>query len=91
MGGDNSAGFVTGIDFRNLRRLGVLLPELPEGEYLAVGPDGNYKGSDNCGRQVGIVALHTNGSLKTYSLEEFSSVLGKKNDPTKVGFLRLKF
>ena len=43
---------------------------------------------ENCGRQVGVVALRTNGSLKTYSLDELSSVLGKKNDPAKVGFLK---
>jgi len=90
IGGDNYAGFVMGVDLRAVKRLGVLLPELPGGEYAAIGPDGNYKGSENCARQVGVVALHTNGSLKTYSLDEFRSILGKKNDPAKVGFLKVK-
>ena len=87
--GDNAGGFVMGFDIKGMRRLGVLLPELPNGEYIAIGPDGNYKGSPKCSTQVVVVALHTNGSLKTYSLEEFAETFGWKNDPTKVRLLKL--
>ena len=87
--GDNAAGFIMGFDIKGMRRLGVLVPELPNGEYIAIGPDGNYKGSPKCSTQVVVVALHTNGSLKTYSLEEFAEAFGWKNDPTKVRLLKL--
>ncbi len=88
--GDNAAGFVMGFDIKAMRRLGVLLPELPNGEYIAIGPDGNYKGSPKCTEQVVVVALHTNGSLKTYSLEEFAETFGRQNDPGKVRLLKLR-
>jgi len=87
--GDNREGFVIGFDVKAMRRLGVLLPELPKGESIAIGPDGNYRGSPNCSEQVVVVALHTNGSLKTYSLNEFSETFGWQNDPTKVRLLKL--
>ena len=87
--GENRDGFVMGFDIKPMRRLGVLLPELPNGEYIAIGPDGNYKGSPKCSEQVVVVALHTNGSLKTYSLEEFAETFGWQNDPTKVRLLKL--
>ena len=44
LGGDNRECFVTGYDIKAIRRLKVLLLELPNGEYIAIGPDGNYKG-----------------------------------------------
>jgi hypothetical protein len=72
-----------GYGIKTMRRLGVLLPKLPKGEFMAIGPDGNYKDSPRCSEQVVVVALHTNGSLKTYSLEEFAETFGWQNDPTK--------
>lgn len=87
--GENAEGFVMGFDIKAMRRLGVLLPELPNGQYIAIGPDGHYKGSPKCSTQVVVVALHTNGSLKTYSLEEFAETFGWKNDRTKVRLLKL--
>ena len=47
------------------------------------------KGSPRCSEQLVVVALHTNGSLKTYSLEEFAETFGWKNDPSKVRLLKL--
>lgn len=88
VGCDNSAGLVTAFDIKSIRRLGVLLPELPGGEYIAIGPDGNYNGSPNCAEQVVVVALHTNGSLKTYHLDEFAEAFDWKNDPDKVRLLK---
>jgi hypothetical protein len=90
LGGDNYSGFVMAIDVKTMRRLGVLLPELPEGEYLSIGQEGNYKGSDGASEHVGVVALHMNGSLKTYSLEEFGAAFSKRNEPSKIGFLKIK-
>ena len=89
-GGDNSMAFVSAFDTKTMRRIGVLLPELPKGEYIAIGPDGNYTGSPKCGEQAVVVALHDNGSLKTYSLDEFASTFGWVNDPAKVRFLKAR-
>ncbi|MDA1230463.1 MAG: hypothetical protein O2856_06785 [Planctomycetota bacterium] len=90
LGGDNESGFITGLDVKSMRRLGTLFPDLPNGEYMALGADGNYIGSPAVGDQVVVVALLKNGSLKTFSLAEFTATFGWKNDPAKVRFLKLR-
>ncbi len=89
LGGDNTQSYITGFDTKPFRRIGVLLPELPGGDYIAIGPDGNYSGSPNCADQVVVVALHANGSLKAHRLDEFSKAFDCQNDPAKVRLLKI--
>ena len=78
-----------GFDIKAMRRLSVLLPELTNGEYIAISPDGNCQRSPKCSQHDVVVGLHTNGSLKTCRRKEFAATFGWKNDPSKVRLLKL--
>lgn len=86
-GGDNVRAWVGGYDYRKHRRLGVLLPELPDDAWATLSSDGHFVGSDNINKHIVVVALHKDGRLLTLSPDEFQEQYGWKNDPGKVKLL----
>lgn len=87
LGGDNGHAWVSGFNLRSRRRLGTLVPELPDDAWAALSSDGHYVGSKNLPDQMVIVALHEDGRLLTLSLDEFAEQFNWKNDPAKVKLL----
>jgi WD40 repeat protein len=63
--------------------LGELLPSDPFA-YLAVTPDGHYRGSARAERLTRIVVQKRDGSSETLTPSEFEQKYGFKNDPAKV-------
>ena len=71
------------------RKLGVLVPAMSDNQYLCVGPEGHYRGSRRIDEHIVYVAQHEDGSMVTYTPQEFSEKFGWKNDPTKARFAAL--
>ncbi len=88
LGGDNDRTWICGYDLRRKRRLGVLIPELPDSTWAALSSDGHYTGAADLARHIVIVALHKDGRLLTMSPDEFESRFQWKNDPDKVHLLK---
>ena len=78
-----------GFDVQTGRRLGVLLPSLPDNQYICIGPDGHYRGSKRIDEHIVYVAMHEDGSQVTYTPQEFREKFGWQNDPNKARFLAL--
>jgi len=70
------------------RKLGTLIPDIEGGHWLTVGSDGHYRGSEGIERHLVYVALHDDGSLRTYTPAEFTARFGWKNDPERATFLK---
>jgi WD40 repeat protein len=64
------------------RRGGVLL-SLPEGQWLAISPEGHYRGSPGVGREL-VYVVETDQGQETLTPEEFAAKYGWKNEPDKV-------
>ncbi|WP_231746818.1 serine/threonine-protein kinase [Maioricimonas rarisocia] len=87
VGGDDHYGYVRGYDLRTHRFLGTLLPQLPDGHWAVLGRDGSCTGSEGVEEHLVVVALLRDGSINTYSLDEFADRFRWKNDPDSVRFL----
>ena len=78
-----------GFDAQRFERLGVLFPRIGGEQFGCIGPDGHYRGSRRIDEHLVYVALHDDGSQRTYSPKEFRDKFQWKNDPDKVRFLKL--
>ncbi|HVW01231.1 MAG TPA: SUMF1/EgtB/PvdO family nonheme iron enzyme, partial [Planctomycetaceae bacterium] len=76
-------------DTERKEQLGVLIPRLGGEQFVCISPDGHYRGSRRIDDHLVYVALHDDGSQKTYPPEEFRQKFGWKNEPQKVRFLGL--
>lgn len=73
-------------------RLGTLFCRMdgtPEEDWLCVGPDGHYRGSEDVSTLIVYVAELENGATLTCSPAEFEERFGWKNDPEKARLLQL--
>jgi WD40 repeat protein len=70
------------------RKLGTLIAGIEGEQWLMVGPDGHYRGSEGIEKHIVYVALHEDGSMKTYAPAEFQDKFGWKNDPNRATFLK---
>jgi WD40 repeat protein/formylglycine-generating enzyme required for sulfatase activity len=70
-------------------RLGVLLPWITGDHWLCLGPTGHYRGSPGVEQQIVYVAMHDDGSQRTYTPAEFTQKFGWKNAPEKATLLQL--
>ena len=68
-------------------RLGILFPWLTGDNWLCLGPTGHYRGSPGVEEQIVYVAMHEDGSQRTYTPAEFSEKFGWKNDPEQAYLL----
>ncbi len=87
--GDERAFNLHGFDSETGRRLGVLLPSLPDNQYVCISPDGHYRGSKQIDEHIVYVALHEDGSRVMYTPQEFREKFGWQNEPNKARFLAL--
>ena len=80
-------------DTRRNQRLGTLWPGLWDGttsdQWVCVGPTGHWRGSEKAVAFLVYVALHNDGSQRTYSPTEFAEKFGWKNDTEKATLLKL--
>jgi len=79
-----------GFDVVAKRRLGILLPWVPGDHWICLGPTGHYRGSSGVEEQIVYVAMHDDGSQRTYTPSEFTAKFGWKNDAAKASLLKLK-
>jgi WD40 repeat protein len=83
----NSGGVVRAYDAASRRRLGTLLPGLPDRHWLCVGPTGHCRGSKGVAEHIVYVAQLDDGSNITLSPQEFTQRFGWKNNPEKATLL----
>jgi len=76
-------------DTRRGERLGTLWADLPDGDWLCIGPDGHYRGSKGVEAHIVYVAQLDDGSQVTYTPKEFAAKFGWKNDPAKARLMKL--
>ena len=77
-------------DASSMNHEATLVPFLREHHWLACSPDGHYRGSDGVESLVVFVAMHDDGSQKTYTPAEFSSHFGWQNTPESVALMATK-
>ena len=70
-------------------RLGTLFPIVGGEHWLVVGPTGHYQGSPGVESHIVYVAMHDDGSQRTYTPAAFAEKFGWKNDPAKATFGKL--
>jgi WD40 repeat protein len=66
--------------------LGKLYPRLTGDQYVCIGPDGHWRGSEKAAEHLVYVALTEEGHQLTFTPEEFAKKYGWKNDPAKARF-----
>lgn len=71
------------------RRLGTLFPVVGSEHWLVVGPTGHYRGTVGVEPNLVYVAMHDDGSQRTYSPAAFAEKFGWKNDPERATLLKL--
>jgi hypothetical protein len=88
---DNQRGIA--FDMKTNRRLGTLFPSVGDlnrtDNWLCVGPNGHYRGSDGIEEHIVYVALLEDGRQETFTPAEFRHKFGWTNDPTKATLLEL--
>ncbi len=80
---------IRGFDTRRGDRLGTLYPWSNDTDWLVIGPDGHWRGSDGIGQHIVYVAMLEDGSQRTYTPAEFAKEFGWRNDPQKARLLQL--
>jgi WD40 repeat protein len=72
-------------DCQSGQKRGMLIT-LERGHWLAVSPEGNYRGSPGIEQELQVV-VQTDKGQDTLTVEQFEKLYGWKNDPQKVRFL----
>jgi hypothetical protein len=67
--------------------LGTLYPQLTGEQYVCIGPDGHWRGSEQAAEHLVYVALTEDGRQETYAPADCRKKFGWQNDPAKVIFL----
>ena len=62
---------------------GTLLALGKEGHWLAINPEGNYRGSEGIDKYLSVVVQSPSGQ-DTLSLEQFKTKYGWNNEPERV-------
>ncbi len=66
-------------DGSTLSPIGSLVPSMQDNQWMICSPDGFYRGSQDINAHVVYVAMHDDGSQRTYSPSEFEERFGWKN------------
>lgn len=66
-------------DASTLSPIGSLIPSMQDNQWMICSPDGFYRGSQDIHARVVYVAMHDDGSQRTYSPSEFEERFGWKN------------
>jgi len=85
--GTHQAYFKTGHDAATGHRLGTLLPRIGDNQWLLVGPDGHYQGSEQIEDSLLVAVLTDAGQQASYAPAEFAAKFAWQNDPTRARLL----
>ncbi|HPM79194.1 MAG TPA: SUMF1/EgtB/PvdO family nonheme iron enzyme [Candidatus Anammoximicrobium sp.] len=79
----------TGHEAATGHRLGTLLPQIGDDQWLLVGPDGHYQGSDKIEDSLVYAVLTESGQQASYTPAEFAAKFSWKNDPAQARLLKI--
>lgn len=85
--GTHQGYFKTGHDAATGERLGSLLPRIGDDQWLVVGPEGHYRGSEQIEDSLLYAVLSDAGQQASCAPAEFAAKFAWKNDPARARLL----